>query len=176
MDRPGKFLEHDGKENQEGHKAQHHQRQGVVEHQHGPQHTEDHHGVLYQCHQDVGKQVADGVGVVTHPGHQLAHGDLVQLLVGKAFDAAEDVQPELGQDLLAHLLEDHGLKIGADHGHHQNAGVHRHHPVQLRQGEISLDDALNFAHQQRRDHIVGDGHQHDDKYQYKFLFIGDGVL
>ena len=38
-------------------------------------------GIFAQVDQKVGKHHRDGVGVVGDAGHQLAHGDVVQLLV-----------------------------------------------------------------------------------------------
>ena len=173
---PGELLKNQGEDHQEGHKAQHHQGQRIIQHQHGSQHAEDHHGVFQQGHQNVGKQKADGVGVVADPGDQLAHGNLVQLLMGQAFDSCEGVQTDLGQDLLTHRLQDHGLEIGTDHGDHQNARVQNNHGIEPGQLKAAgFDEPLDSGNQQRGHHVIDDGHRHDDKHQDKFLRIGSGI-
>ena len=171
----GELLKDDGKEHQKRHKTQHHQRQGVIQDQHGRQHTDDHQRVLRQRHQNVGEQVADGVGVVGDSRHQLAHGDLVQLGVGQLLNVGEGVQTDLGQNFLAGLLQDHGLKIGADHGHRQNARVHGNQRIEPGQLKALLDGTLNVCHQQGGHHIIGDGHQHNEEHQNEILFIGSGI-
>ena len=148
VDMAGELLEDDGKEHQKRYKAQDHQRQSVVQNQHCRQHTDDHQRVLRQSHQNVGEQIADGVGVIGDSRHQLAHGDLVQLRVGKLLNVGEGIQTDLRQDLLAGLLQNHCLEIGADHGYHQNARIYSHQRIELRKLEVLLDGALNVRHQQ----------------------------
>ena len=89
--------------------------------------------------------------------------------MGQAFNAGEGVQANLGQNLLPHLLQNHGLEIGTHHGHHQNARIHRHHGIKAFQLEAGhLNHALHPAENQRRYHIISDGHQHDDEHQDEF--------
>ena len=171
----GEFLEDNGKNHQERHKAQHHQRQGVVQDQHGRQHADDYQGVLRQRHQNVGEQVADGVGIVGDSRHQLAHGNLVQLSVGQLLNVGKGVQTDLGQNLLPGLLQDHGLEIGADHGHSQNASVHGNQRIEPGKFEALLDGTLDVRHQQGGHYVIGDGHQHNEKHQNKILLIGLGI-
>ena len=169
------LAEDDGEQQHKGHEAQHHQRQGVIKGQHGPQHAEDHHDVFHQRHQDVGEHVGDGVGVVGHAGDQLAHGDVVQLLVAQAFDVGKDILAHGGQDLLARLLQHHGLDVGADHADHQDAGVHRHDGEKIAELKGILHRLLDMAHQQRGGQIIDDGEQHDQEHDEEILFIGQGV-
>ena len=95
--------------------------------------------------------------------------------MGQAFDVGEQIQAQLRQNLLPDALQRHGLEIGAHHTDHQHSGVHSHHPVKLGQFEFSLDDALNFAHQQRRCHVVDNGNHHHHKHQRELLPEGLGV-
>ena len=175
VDMAGELLEDDGKDHQERHKAQHHQRQGVVQNQHGRQHADDHQRVFCQRHQNIGEQVTDGVGIVGDSRHQLAHGNLVQLGVGQLLNVGKGVQTDLGQNFLAGLLQDHGLEIGADHGHSQDARVHGDQRIEPGKLKALLDGALDVRHQQGGHHVIGNGHQHNEEHQNKILFVGPGI-
>ena len=175
VDVPGELLEDDGEEHQKGHKAQHHQRQRIVQDQHGTQHTQNHQGVLDQGDQNIGEQIADGIGVVGDSRHQLAHGNLIQLGVGQLLNVGKGIHAQLGQDFLADLLEDHSLEVGADHAHSQNACIDGHQGKQSAELEALLNGALNGGNQQGRHHIVGDGDQHDKENQCELLLIGRSV-
>ena len=87
----GELAEDDREEHDEGHKAEHHQGQLVVQADHRGEDAQDDEAVLSQLHQQIGEHHRDGVGVVGHTGDQLAHGDLVQLLMGKGLDVGEEV-------------------------------------------------------------------------------------
>ena len=171
----GELAEDHGEQHNKGHKAQHHQGQCIVEHQHGRQHAHDDHAVLGQGDDDVGEHVADGIGIVGNTGHQLAHRDVVQLLMAQAFNVGEHIQPDGRQDLLSGLLQDHGLQEGADQRYHQNAGVHRHHDPKVGQLKLMLEDVLNVADEQGRNHFVADGNHHHEENHHKALPIGLGV-
>ena len=159
----GELVEQHREEYQEGCKAQDHQSQGVVEHQHGHQHAHDHQRVFGKGHQNVGEHIGNGVGIVGHPGDQLADGDIVELFVGELLNMGEQVKPQGGQDLLTGFLQDHGLHIGADQGDHQNARIDPHHGKQGGHLEPVLNHALDAADEQRRHHVIGDGDEHGKK-------------
>ena len=176
VDPAAELAEQQGKEDHEGHKAQDHQRQGIIEDEHGRQHAHDDHGVLHQSHQDVGEHEGNAVGVVGDSGHQLAHRDVVELLMAQLLDAGKGVQADLGQDLLTGLLQDHGLEIGADDADDQNAGIQRHHHVQILQFKIFLDQVLDLTHDPGRQHVIHHGEEHDQQAGHKALPMGLGVL
>ena len=120
----GELAEDDREDHDEGHKAEHHQRQLVVQAEHGHQNAQNDKAVLGQLDQEVGEHHGDGVGIVGHAGDQLAHGDLVELLVCQRFNVAEQILAQIGDDALAHPLQDHGLQVGAAHREHQHACIH----------------------------------------------------
>ena len=175
MDPAGEHPEDHRKQHHKGHKAQHHQGQRIVEHQHGRQYAHHHHGILGQGDDDVGEHVADGIGIVGNTGHQLAHRNVVELLVAQLFNVGEHIQPDLRKDLLSGLLQDHGLRIGANQRNRQNTGVDGHHGPKIAQLEISLDGILNMADQQRRDDLVANGQHHHEKHQDKALPVRLGI-
>ena len=89
MDLPGEGAEDDGEQHQERHEAQNHQGEGVVEHEHSRQYAHHDKGVFHHVYQDVGEHHGDGVGVVGDAGDQLAHGNLIELIVGQPLDVGE---------------------------------------------------------------------------------------
>ena len=173
---PGKFAEDHRKQHDKGHKAQHHQGQLVVDQQHGPQDAQDHKTVFGQVDKQVGEHHGDGVGVVGHTGDQLAHRDLVQLLVGQGLDVGEQVLPQIGDDPLARLLEDDRLEIGADHGKDQDARIDRHHPEQSLQGEIPHQHLLHLAYDQGGHDVVHDGKKHQQPRRQEAAQVGPGIM
>ena len=175
VDHSGEPAEDHRKDHQEGHEAQHHQGQGVVQHQHGAQHADDHHGIFAQGHQNVGEHVGDAVGIVGDTGHQLAHRDVVELLVGELLDVGEDVLADLRQDLLAHPLEDHGLDVGAYDADDEDACVGGHHGQQGVDLKVRLDHVLDLADEPGGDDVVGDGQEHDEEDNDKVLPEGLGI-
>ena len=120
----GELAEDDREDHDEGHKAEHHQRQLVVQAEHGHQNAQNDKAVLGQLDQEVCEHHGDGVGIVGHSGDQLAHRDLVELLVCQRFNVAEQILPQIGDDALTHPLQDHGLQVGAAHREHQHACIH----------------------------------------------------
>jgi len=120
----GELAEDDREDHDEGHKAEHHQRQLVVQAEHGHQNAQNDKAVLGQLDQEVGEHHGDGVGIVGHSGDQLAHRDLVELLVCQRFNVAEQILAQIGDDALAHPLQDHGLQVSAAHREHQHACIH----------------------------------------------------
>lgn len=86
--------ENHGKQNDEGHKAEHHQRQLHVQKEHGRQNTEDHKKVLQKVYQKVGKHQGDRIGIVGGTGDKFSHRNLIELLVGKSLD--------MGKKLFSH--------------------------------------------------------------------------
>ena len=40
------------------------------------------------------------------------------------FNVAEQILAQIGDDALAHPLQDHGLQVSAAHGEHQHACIH----------------------------------------------------
>ena len=172
---PGELAENDREKNHKGNEAQHHQRQLVVEQQHGHQHADDDKNVFDHGDQDIGKHHGNGVGIVGNAGHQLAHGNLVQLLVGQAFNVGEQVLAQGGKNLLSGFLQGDGLHIGACHGDHQHPGVYHDHAEQRGQLKPGLDHLLNAAHQQRRHNVVGDGDQHQRQHPRELLPVGQGI-
>ena len=85
----GELAEDDRKNHDERHKAEHHQRQLIVERQHGDQDAEDDKDVLGQRDQQVREHHRDSVRIVRHAGDELADGNLVQLLVGQRLNVGE---------------------------------------------------------------------------------------
>ena len=175
MDSPGEFPENHRKEHHEGHKAQHHQGQSVVQHQHGAQHTHDDHGVFGQGYDDVGEHIGNCVGVVGNSRHQLAHGDVVQLLMGELFNVGEHIQADLRQDLLAGLLEDHGLQIGADQRNHQDACIDSYPDEEVPKLKFFFDQTLDVTDDQRGNQIIDDGEDHDEEHTNEAFPVGLGV-
>ena len=171
----GELAEDHREQHHEGHEAQNHQRQRIVQQQHGCQHTHDDHAVLSQCHDDVGEEEADVVGVIGDAGHQLAHGDIVELLVGELLDVGKYVQTQLGQDLLAGLLQDHGLQVGADQTHDQNACVDGHQSEQVVQFKGVFDGVLNVADEQGGQQVIDDGKQHHEEDDDEVFPVGLAV-
>ena len=171
----GELAEDHGEQHDEGHEAEDHQRQLVVEGDHGRQHADDDEHVLDQVHEEAGEHEGDGVGVVGDPGHQLPHGGGVHLLVGQALDVGEQVLPHAGDDLLAHLLEHDGLDVDADHGHDEDARVGGHQAVKLRELEIVLDEVRHLADDGGGQDVVGDAEEHDTAHEDELASVGLGV-
>ncbi len=169
------FSEHEGEEHQKGHKTEDHQGEGIIEHQHGAQDAHHREGVLHHIHQDVGKEHGDSVGVVGLSRHQLAHGNVVELLVGEAFDVDKQVLTQLGEDLLSGALEDDGLEIDTGHGYHQQPGVDRHHGIKLGQLKLLLHQVGHAPQDSGRNEVIGNGEDHDDQHQQEVLPIRLGV-
>ena len=142
---PGELAEDDREDHDEGHKAEHHQGQLVVQADHCDQDAEDDEAVLGQLHQQIGEHHRDGIGVVGHTGDQLAHRDLIELLMGERLDVGEQVLAQIGDDPLADPLQDDGLKIGACHREHQHTGIDGHRDKQLVQGEIARHQLFDGA-------------------------------
>ena len=172
---PGKLPEDHGEQDYKGHETQYHQCQSVIEHQHSAQNAYDDHAVLYHGDQNIGKHHGNGIGVITNTSDQLAYGNIIELLMGQAFDMGEDVQAELGQDLLAGFLQDHGLEVGTDHADDQNTGVYTNQREQIAELKIPFDSTLNMADQQGRDHVVHNGYHHNQQYRYEIQPVGLGV-
>ena len=175
MSLAGELLENKGEEHHERHKAQDDQRHGIVDKQHGSQHARNDHHILDEGHQNIGEHHGDTVGIVGNTSHQLAHRDIVQLLVRQALDMAEYVLTQVGQNLLTNLLQDHGLQIHTDHGYNQNACIGTYHPKQLIQREIVLNEVLDLTDQHRRQQIVGNRDEHDDEHQNKLTQVRSAV-
>ena len=173
----GELLEHIGEKHHEGHEAQHDQGHCVVDEQHHHHNTDDHHGVLYQSDQHIGEHHGNGVGIVGDTGHQLAYGNVVQLLVGKAFDVGEHILTESRKKLLTDLLQDHGLYIHTDQRNDEDRGIECYHLEQDLQGEaFLLYQLLDIAHQHGSNQVVGNGDQHYHKNHDKLLFIGSCIV
>ena len=168
---PGKLAEDDRKDHDEGHKAEHHQGQRVVQAEHRHQNAEDDEAVLGQLNQQVGEHHRDGVGVVGHTGDQLADRDLIELLMGERFNMGEQVLAQIGDDPLADPLQDHGLKIGACHRENQHAAVDGHRCKQLAQRKIAGDQLFDITDDQRRRDVVGDGEKHQEADDDKLTCI-----
>ncbi len=173
----GEFLEHIGEKHHKGNEAQHDQGHCVVDEQHHHYNADDHHGVLYQSDQHIGEHHGNGIGVVGDPGHQLAHGDIVQLLVGKTFNVRKYIFTEGREDLLTDLLQHHRLNIHADHRNDQDAGIQGHHTEKRIQGEaILLHQFLDIAYQHGGDQVINDGNEHYGENHHKLLFMGFGIV
>ena len=158
-----------------GYENQHHQGKAGVQQEHGHQNAYQHQHLLGHVHQHVGKHHGDGVGVVGDTGHQLAGGNLVQLIVGQLFNVGKDAQPEAGENLLTGLLQDDGLEIGADHGDNQNSCIHHHPADQGRHGKACLlHQLLNASDHVRGQKVIGKGYHGNDKCQQKGLPVGLG--
>ena len=149
MGAAGEFLENECEQHHKRHKAQHHQRHRIVDKQHGNQNAGNDHYILDHGHQHTGEHPADAVRIVGNTGNQLANGDVVQLLVGKAFNVSKHILTQIRQDLLTDLLQDHCLQVHADHRHHQHTGIGANHPVELAQWERVFDQILDISHQNR---------------------------
>ena len=175
VDLSREFAEDHRKEHHKRHKAQNHKREHIVEHRHRRQYAEHHHRVFHQRHKDIGKHIGDGVGVVADSGHKLAHGDVGKLLVGELLDVGEHVHAHLRQNFLARGLQQHGLDVGANQAHNQNARIDRHHGKQPLEFKAALHQLLDLAHQQGGDQIVDDGEQHHQKDQNELLFVRPGI-
>ena len=175
MGLPGEFPENHCKQHHKGHKAQQDQRQCVVDSQHGDQHTAQHHHIFYQGHQDVCEHHGNGIGIVGDTGDQLAHGDVVQLLVGQAFNVGKDIHTQLGENFLTDFLQQDRLQIGANQTDQQNAGVDAHQCKQVRQVELCLHKLLNVTHQQRGENIVANGKEHNDEHGNEILPEGKRI-
>ena len=79
----GELAEDDREDDDERHKAEHHQGQLIVEAEHRHQNAQNDERVLGQVDQQVCKHHRDGVGVVGHAGDQLAHRDLIELFASQ---------------------------------------------------------------------------------------------
>ena len=81
----------------------------------------------------------------------------------------KDIQPEGRQDLLAGLLQDHGLEIGTNHTDDQNTGIYGYQSEQIGQLKFILDGALDMTDQQRGDHIITDGNDHNQQNRHEIF-------
>ena len=170
-------MEHEGKQYHEGHKTENYQGHGVVDEQHHHHNAHNHHGIFHQSDQHIGKHHGNGVGVIGNTGHQLAHGDVVQLLVRKALNMGEHIFTKGRQKLLTDFLQKHGLNIHTDQGNDQNGGIGGDHPVKGAQREaFLLYQLLNVTNQHRGGQVIGDGDQHHHENNDELLFIGLGIV
>ena len=123
MSTAGEFTEYDGEEYNEGHKAENHKREHVVEQKHCAEDTEDNEDIFDKVYQNVGKGYRDGIGVVCNSCNQSADGNFIELIVRKALNMREKVLTDAGHYALSRFLQDDRLKIGADQRDYQYRGV-----------------------------------------------------
>ena len=88
----------------------------------------------------------------------------------------EEVFAQIGDDALAHLLQNDRLKIGAAHGEDEHACVDGHGGKEAVQGEIAHHHLLDVAHDEGGRDVVGDGEEHQHAHQRKLAAVGLGVL
>ena len=62
------------------------------------------------------------------------------------FNVAEQILAQIGDDALAHPLQDHGLQVGAAHGEHQHACIHRHAQEEGAEFKLPGHQLLDAAH------------------------------
>ena len=171
----GELAEDDRKNHDERHEAEHHQGQGVVQTEHRRQNAQNDEGVLGQVDQEVGEHHGDGVGVVGHTSDQLAHRDVVQLAMGKGFDVGKEVFAQVGDDALAHPLQDDRLQIGAAHRKDQHAPIDGHTDVEAPEREIASHKLFDIAHDEGRGDVIGDGEEDEKAHHDELVPIGLGV-
>ena len=82
------------------------------------------------------------------------------------------VGAQIGQDSLSGFLQNQCLKVGTDQRNDQQGGIDRHGGIKRRKRKAVFDHFLNVAHQYRRDHIVGNRDDHQQKYQQEGAFVG----
>ena len=172
----GEFAEDNGKQNDKGNKTQHHQGEHIIEAKHCHKHTENNEYVFDEVDDDIGKHHRNAVGVVCNTGNELAHGNVVELLVRKCFNVFKKIETDVGNDLLSDLLQGNGLQIGADHGNNKNAGIKRN--SQKEGGELKLrllDVALNVTDEIGTDDVVRDGKKHQRQHKSELCAIRLGV-
>ena len=169
------LAEDDREQEDEGYEAKHHQGQLVVQEEHRHQNAQNDEGVLGEVDEEVCEHHRDGVGVVGHAGDELAHRDVVQLAVGEAFNVGEKVFTQIGDDALAHTLQNDGLQIGAGHREDQHTRVHGHTDIEAFQFEIAHHKLFDVAHDEGRRDVVGDGEEDEKAHDDELLEVGFGV-
>ena len=169
------LAEDDREQEDEGYEAKHHQGQLVVQEEHRHQNAQNDEGVLGEVDEEVREHHRDGVGVVGHAGDELAHRDVVQLAVGEAFNVGEKVFTQIGDDALAHTLQNDGLQIGAGHREDQHTRVHGHTDIEAFQFEIAYHKLFDVAHDEGRRDVVGDGEEDEKAHDDELLEVGFGV-
>ena len=168
----GKLAEDHRKQHDKGHKAQHHQGQLIIQADHRHQDAQDHKRIFGQVDQQIGEHHGDSVGVVGHTGDQLAHRDLVELLMGQRLDMDKQILTQVRNNALSHFLQDHRLEIGAAHREQQHSGIYNHCRKQVLQRKGAHHQFLDITDQERRNDIVGDREQHQKAYNHKLRQIG----
>ena len=88
----------------------------------------------------------------------------------------EQVLPQVRDNPLAGLLEDHRLEIGAHHRKDQDTRIGRHHPKEGVQGEIPHQHLLHGADNQGRNDIVDNRKEHQQAGHGKTAQIGPGIM
>ena len=171
----GELAEDDREQEDEGYEAEHHQGQLVVQEEHRHQNAQNDEGVLGEVDEEVREHHRDGVGVVGHAGDELSHRDVVQLAVGEAFNVGEKVFAQIGDDALAHTLQNDGLQIGAGHREDQHTRVHGHTDIEAFQFEIAHHKLFDVAHDEGRRDVVGDGEEDEKAHDNELPEVGLGV-
>ena len=172
----GEFAEDNGKQNNKGNKAQHHQGEHIIEAKHCYKHTENNEYVFDEVDDNVGEHHRNAVGVVCNTGNELAHGNVVELLVRKLFNVLKEIKTDVGNDLLSDFLQGNGLQVGAHHCNNKDAGVKCNSQKQGSQFKIRLlDVALNVTDEVGADDVVRDGKKHQRQHKSELCAIGLGV-
>ena len=96
--------------------------------------------------------------------------------MGEGLDVGKEVFAQVGDDALAHLLQDDRLQIGAAHGKEQHAGVDCHGGKQGVEGKFPHHHLLDAAHDEGGRNVVADGAEHQHAHQCKLAAVGLGVL
>ena len=87
----------------------------------------------------------------------------------------EEVLTQVGNDALAHPLQDHGLQIGAGHGKDQHTRIHSHPRKEGVQFKLADDQLFDGADDQGRNDVVGDGEEHQKAHEDESAQIGPGI-
>ena len=156
----GKFTEYPGEQHNERNKAQHHKCKLVIEDEHCREHAQNNEHVFNHSYQNMGKHHGNGIGVVGNTGNQLAHGNVIKLVMRKAFYVCEQILAKRRKYLLTGFLQNNCLKIGTHHRDNQNCRINSDLYKQRTELELFYNKLFDITYDNRRDNIVSDGKQH----------------
>ena len=170
-----KFAENEGEENDEGNEAKHHQRQRIVENEHGDENAEDDEKVFDEVHKNVGEHHGNRSGVVCDTSHKLTNRHFVKLGMGKLLDMSEGILADGRDDLLSRFLKDDRLQIHGDEGNEEDGRVKTDTKENVLHFKFIDNQLFDACDHERGDEIVGNGEKHQKADEEEIADIGTGI-
>ena len=95
--------------------------------------------------------------------------------MGKGLDVGKEVFAQVGDDALAHPLQDDRLQIGAAHRKDQHTPIDGHADVEAPEREIAPHKLFDIAHDEGRCDVIGDGKEDEKAHHDELVPVRLGV-